>query len=76
MGLFSRRQPDPEVTQYDPAKFEPVIRASICTGERVACMREKDTGKLHELMLIRTGEDLKTFCRRYQVEEGKLKTVY
>lgn len=76
MGLFSRRQPDPEVTRYDPALFEPVIRASICTGERVACMREKDTGKLHELMLIRTDEDLKTFCRRYQAEEGKLKTVY
>ena len=77
MKLFGRRrESEPEVTHFDPAEFEPVIRASICTGERVACMREKDTGRLHELMLLRTDEDLKTFCRRYQVEEGKIKTVY
>lgn len=77
MKLFGRkREPDPEVTRFDPARFEPVIRSSICTGERVACMREKDTGRLHELMLLRTDEDLKIFCRRYQVEEGKIKTVY
>ena len=77
MKLFgNRRPPDPEITQYDPAVFEPVIRASICTGERVACMREKDTGKLHELMLIRTEEDLKDFCRRYQVDQSGIRTVY
>ncbi len=76
MKLFGRREPEPEVTHFDPAEFEPVIRASICTGERVACMREKDTGKLHELMLIRTEEDLKTFCRRYRVAEENVKTVY
>ena len=77
MKLFGRkREPEPEVTHFDPAKFEPVIRASICTGERVACMRERETGKLHELMLLRTEEDLKTFCRRYRVAEESVKTVY
>ena len=76
MGLFSRRQPDPEVTRYDPALFEPVIRASICTGERVACMREKDTGKLHELMLIRTEQDLKQFAADYGVDPSEIQTVY
>lgn len=77
MKLFERRrEPEPEVTHFDPAEFEPVIRASICTGERVACMRERETGKLHELMLIRTEEDLKTFCRRYRVAEENVKTVY
>ena len=77
MKLFgNRRPPDPEITQYDPAVFEPVIRASICTGERVACMREKESGRLHELMLLRTEADLKTFCRLYQVEQSTIKTVY
>ena len=77
MRLFGRkREAEPETTPFDPAAFEPVIRASICTGERVACMREKSTGKLHELMLIRTDEDLALFCRRYKVEEGKIQTVY
>ena len=77
MRLFGRkREAEPETTPFDPAAFEPVIRASICTGERVACMREKSTGKLHELMLIRTDEDLALFCRRYKVEAKKIQTVY
>lgn len=77
MKLFgTKREPDPEVTRFDPARFEPVIRASICTGERVACMREKESGRLHELMLLRTEADLKTFCRLYQVEQSTIKTVY
>lgn len=76
MGLFNRKQPEPETTRFDPALYEPVIRSSICTGERVACMRERDTGRLHELQLIRTEEDIKAFCRRYHVEEKSIRTVY
>ena len=77
MKLFGKKkEPEPPATQFDPAAFEPVIRSSICTGERVACMRERDTGRLHELMLIRADEDLAAFCRRYHVERREIKTVY
>ncbi len=76
MGLFKKRQPEPEVTYFDPAAFEPVIRASICTGEKVACMRERTTGKLHELMLIRTEEDVALFRRRYGIGDREIRTVY
>ena len=76
MGLFRKHPPEPETTAFDPAVYEPVIRASICTGEKVACMRERATGKLQELMLIRTDEDLAAFCRRYHVEAKDMRTVY
>ena len=76
MGLFKKRQPEPEITPFDPAEYEPVIRASICTGERVACLRERATGKLHEVMLIRTEEDVALFRRRYGIGDGEIKTVY
>ena len=77
MKLFGKKkEPEAPVTQFDPAEYEPVIRASICTGERVACMRERSTGKLQELMLIRTDEDLALFCRRYHVEQKTVKTIY
>ena len=77
MKLFGkRREVEPETTAFDPALYEPVIRSSICTGEKVACMREKSTGKLQELMLIRTDEDLAAFCRRYHVRAEDVKTVY
>ena len=48
----------------------------ICTGEKVGCMRERATGKLHEIMLIRTDGDLAAFCRRCQVEQKDVRTVY
>lgn len=77
MKLFARRkETEPETTAFDPAIYEPVIRASICTGEKVACMRERSTGKLQELMLIRTDEDLAAFCRRYHVRQEDIRTVY
>ena len=53
-----------------------MIRASICTGEKVACMREKETGKLHELALIRSEEDLQHFCLDYGVEKSAIRTIY
>ena len=77
MKLFGkRREVEPETTAFDPALYEPVIRSSICTGEKVACMRDKSTGKLQELMLIRTEEDFAAFCRRYRVKAENVKTIY
>ena len=76
MGLFQKRRTEPELPDYDLAAFEPVIRASICTGEKVACMRDRESGKLHELMLIRTEEDFAAFCRRYRVKAEDVKTIY
>ncbi len=76
MSLFHKTKHTPELPHFDPENFEPVIRASICTGERVGCMREKTTGKLHELMLIRTDGDLERFCNSFGLDREKVKTVY
>ena len=76
MGLFRRHREEQPKPQFDPALYEPVIRASICTGEKVACMRDRESGKLHELMLIRTDEDLQCFCRAYRLEAKNVRTVY
>lgn len=77
MKLFGKKkQAEPELPPFDLALYEPVVRASICTGEKVACMREKASGRLHEVMFIRTGADLETFCRQYGVEPEQLRTVY
>ena len=59
---------------YDPAIYTPVIRASICTGEKVAGFRSQD-GKVHEVMLIRSEKDLESFREQYGIS-GEIKTVY
>ena len=73
MGLFRKRAPEPP--RFPPEDFEPVLRCSICTGEQVACMRERETGRLRELMLIRTEADLDAFRRTYGVS-GEIRRIY
>ena len=52
-----------------------VIRASICTGEKVAgYMDEK--GKFIDIMLIQKDSDIDEFCRRYNINKDSLGKIY
>ncbi|MCI9204512.1 MAG: aspartate dehydrogenase [Lachnospiraceae bacterium] len=53
-----------------------MIRASICTGEKVAGFRDEKTGRIEELMLITGEEDLKEFLSRYEVKREEIETVW
>ena len=74
MSLFHRHAPQPP--RFQPEEFEPVLRCSICTGEQTACMRERSTGKLRELELIRSERDLEDFCRAYGVRREDIRKIY
>ncbi len=54
---------------YDKENKKPVIKASICNGEQVAGFKDIHTGKLEEIMLIRTPEDIEDFKSMYGIEE-------
>ena len=71
--LFRKKQ---EVRTYDPAVQRPVIRVSICTGERTAGFRNLQTGKFTEVMLVRTEADLREFRRLYGLGDGEISTEY
>ena len=71
--LFRKKQ---EVRTYDPAVQRPVIRASICTGERTAGFRNLQTGKFTEVMLVRSEADLREFRRLYGRGDGEISTEY
>ena len=73
MGLFSKKK-----TEYPkiPEGCEPVLRCSICTGEQTLCARDRETGKLHELMLIRTPDELEGFCAENGISSGGINRVY
>lgn len=68
----SKTQPLP----YDPTQKRPVIRASICTGEQTACLQDLQTGRLEEVMLLRSPADRAEFCRMCGIREDSLQTVY
>ena len=53
---------------YDPATQIPVIRSSICTGEKVAGFKDRRSGRFTEVMLICSQKDLDEFKRVYHVD--------
>ena len=54
---------------YEREHMKPVIRASICNGEEVAGFKDIRTGKIEEIMLIRSPEDLEKFKEIYEITE-------
>ena len=72
MRIFQKR---PERKAYDPEKQIPAIRSSICTGEKAAGFREKDTGRFQEVMLIRDEADMESFRQEYGIT-GEIEVFY
>lgn len=50
-----------ELVPYDPEAQVPVIRSSICTGEKVAGFKSKETGRFREVMCVRSESDIQRF---------------
>ena len=66
MGLFSKKN---IMRSYDKDSKSQVIKASICTGEQVAGFKDIHTGKIEEIMLIRSEADLDNFKKMYGINE-------
>lgn len=73
--MFGRRKKQ-ELRSYDREQKEPVIRSSICTGEKVAGFKDKETGKFEDILLLKTEADLDKFCEMYGIEKKIIKTIY
>ena len=66
MGLFKKKF---VAKSYDNENMRPVIKAGICNGEQVAGFKNMNTGKIEEVMLIKTPEDLASFKNMYGINE-------
>ena len=66
MALFKKKI---IANTYDKDKKKPVIQASICNGEQVAGFKDIHTGKIEEVMLIKSPADLDTFKKMYGIDE-------
>ena len=66
MGLFKKRT---IANTQDKDNKKPVIKASICNGEQVAGFKDIHTGKIEEVMLIKSPADLDAFKKMYGINE-------
>ena len=73
MKLFGKKVESRKL--YDKDQLTPVIRSSICTGEKTAGFRENATGRFRDVMLITSPADLAAFKERYGIT-GDIETIY
>lgn len=60
--MFGKKK---EKKTYDSVNCRPVMRCSICNGEKVAGFKNIHTGRFEEVALIRSDRDLKDFMETY-----------
>lgn len=68
--MFKRKQIK---ESYDRENQRPVIRASICTGEKVAGFKDVHTGKFTEVMVIRDSKDMDEFTSKYDISAADIR---
>lgn len=68
--MFKRKQIK---GSYDRENQRPVIRASICTGEKVAGFKDVHTGKFTEVMVIRDSKDMDEFTSKYDISAADIR---
>ena len=68
---FNIRKTGFDTEPFDPKTQTAVVRSSICTGERVAGFKDRQSGQFKEVMLIRSQQDLEEFKRKYKVDSVK-----
>ena len=62
-----------KVIGYDKDTLKPVIRSSICTGEKVAGFQNLKTEKFEEIMLIRDNKDMNEFLTTYDISVADIR---
>ena len=74
MKLFNKKSED--IPHISLEESVPVLRCSICTGEQVLCSKDRKTGQLTELMLIRKPSDLFDFCNANGISAEDVQKIY
>ena len=70
---FLKTRGKSEDVAFDPSRFVPAVRSSICTGEKSAGFKEIATGRFIECDLIKSDKDLAAFAKRYGLKLSEIR---
>lgn len=78
--MFGKKKIMEQTVKYDSESQYPVIRSSICTGEKVAGFKDKTGGHFTEVMLVK-GPKVKIVgpnevVERFKKELGEIRENY
>lgn len=71
-GLTSTDLKIRESIPFDPTTHYPVIKSSICNGEKLAGFKNKINGNFTEVMLIKSEDDIIRFKKIYDLDLDKI----
>ena len=75
MKLFGKKK-DNRIPIVQSDKYELVLRCSICSGEQILCMKDRETGEKQELMLIKSFDELKEVCEANHIDPTTVKKEF
>lgn len=68
--MFGRKKKEVvKKLEYDPEIEKPIIRASICNGEKVAGFKNLRTGKFREQFFVSNDAEAEQFAKMCGVEK-------
>ena len=67
MKLFNRKK-QASPAPYHIDIFKPVLKSSVCIGKLTVCFRDRETGKVHDIMVISHPKDLHDFGKERPVD--------
>lgn len=65
--MFGKKKQTMPTVEYNPKTQKAVLRCSICTGEQVAGLKDINTGKFVDVMVIKNDVDLDKFMKMYNL---------
>ena len=66
--MFRKKKVKAPPVEFNRETQQAILKCSICTGEQIACFKDKKTGHITEVMLIKNAADLDEFCRMYDLD--------
>ncbi|MGN0666700.1 MAG: hypothetical protein ACI4KF_09270 [Huintestinicola sp.] len=66
--MFGRKKTDPVPVPEECRGLEVRVESSICTGEKTIGFYDKSRKRLLHSELVRSEEDIRSFCNKYGVE--------
>ncbi|MBQ3291754.1 MAG: aspartate dehydrogenase [Mogibacterium sp.] len=73
MGIFGKKE---SVLSFSLQKFEPVLKCSICTGEQVFCIIDRETREVQELMMVSSPKILQKICNANGISPEDIRRIY
>lgn len=67
--FWNKRKEQVRPVDYDRENWRPVLKCSICNGERVAGFKNIHTGEFKEECFIRDDRELEEFKQKYGIAE-------